>query len=311
MNKIVVLVFLICGSFILVKSQSTTPPSRSQPLPSQPQNDASRPQTVRKSILDASFTFSNPITLVSPLYRKPTKKELQAISPSEEDLKKYAEFLEEPKTGLFRMIPDMGCPQDIKIVDASENCLKYSLPGAGAAFSFRKKNYQIWRLSDFVYKDSKFLSVGLFQQGIFLDVGDVELEKITADIGGLKFMNDYVPLTKSVEAYKEALKFIKGVTVNNYSYSSIIPAKVNSTYVLRSIAYRGPNFRSVKGIKYNEFDFDERKDVVVAFRVIKKDEDGSLIILWKEISRKDSPKLVLDKKEKQNNITPNNFVAKN
>lgn len=40
----------------------------------------------------------------------------------------------------------------------------------------------------------------------------------------------------------------------------------NHTYILRSISY-------------------ERFDVLVAFRMVRKDTDGSLILLWKKLKR--------------------------
>jgi hypothetical protein len=308
MNRIVVLMLLICGSFILVKSQTPSPASlpNNRPQPVQPQRNDRRDRT-----LAASFIFSNPIAYVAPLYRKPNKKELQIVSPSETDLQKYADFLEQPKTGIFRLVPDQGCPQDTRIVDASEDCLKYKLPGSGSAFSFRRKSYQYWRLSDLIYSGGKFLSVGLFQQGIISELGDVELEKVSIETAGLKFINNYVPLVKLNEVKNDWLKFKKGVTADNFKYSNNVQATVNSTYVFRTVAYRGNYYRSLRGITYNEFDFDERKDVTVAFRVIKREEDGSLIILWKELSRKDSPKFRIDKKELMKEAKPQNFVAKN
>lgn len=34
---------------------------------------------------------------------------------------------------------------------------------------------------------------------------------------------------------------------------------------------------------------DKRIDLLVAFRIIREDEDGSVSILWKEISRQNAP----------------------
>ena len=44
--------------------------------------------------------------------------------------------------------------------------------------------------------------------------------------------------------------------------------------------------------------YDKRNDVTVVFRVVEKDANGDLTILWKEISRKNSPEIKLDAKGK-------------
>jgi hypothetical protein len=49
--------------------------------------------------------------------------------------------------------------------------------------------------------------------------------------------------------------------------------------------------RAVRGISYNELDFDKRRDVIVAFRVVRMDPDGSISILWKQLADGESPKL--------------------
>ncbi len=56
--------------------------------------------------------------------------------------------------------------------------------------------------------------------------------------------------------------------------------------------------RSVSGIEYNEMNFDKRNDITVVFRVVEKDPNGDLTILWKEITRKTSPEIKLDAKGK-------------
>lgn len=54
--------------------------------------------------------------------------------------------------------------------------------------------------------------------------------------------------------------------IAGFGYSRRIPAKANTTYVLRSISPR-------------------RSDVLVAFRVVREDHDGSTTLLWKLLKR--------------------------
>lgn len=53
---------------------------------------------------------------------------------------------------------------------------------------------------------------------------------------------------------------------------SSLPARVNDTYLLRSISY-------------------SESDTLVAFRVVRQDEDGSLIIAWKLLKQYPPPDL--------------------
>ncbi|MBK9155222.1 MAG: hypothetical protein IPM25_13560 [Chloracidobacterium sp.] len=67
--------------------------------------------------------------------------------------------------------------------------------------------------------------------------------------------------------------------------------KEGSTFIMRSIAYRSEFFRVIEGVEGDEMVFDTRKDVIVAFRVVKCEPDESVIVAWKEIERKESPRL--------------------
>jgi hypothetical protein len=56
--------------------------------------------------------------------------------------------------------------------------------------------------------------------------------------------------------------------INRLAYVRETEVSVNHTYALRSIRY-------------------DKSDVLVVFRVVRKEKDGSLIILWKRL--KESP----------------------
>ena len=56
-------------------------------------------------------------------------------------------------------------------------------------------------------------------------------------------------------------------------YKSHLPVKLGSTFLVRSINY-------------------DYTDVLVAFQVVRKDTDGSLIIAWKMLKRFPKPELV-------------------
>jgi hypothetical protein len=236
---------------------------------------------------------------IEPLYRKPTKEELKAISPNVEDTQKYAEFLRQSDTGLIKLAVDAGCSENTKIVVATPECSKYTMPGAGSSYSFRTENYRLRRLADILYTENSFQLAGVLLHGIFVKIGDVPLEKVDLQTKGLKFLVDFQPDTDYDKLGEFDKRFSEGVFTDGFQYRRSLWAVQNTTYILRSIAYNGVSPRNAEGISYNEFEFDKRKDIIVAFRVIRKDSDGSITILWKKLSEKKPPKRASPKQTRE------------
>jgi len=228
---------------------------------------------------------------IEPLYRKPSKKELKAIEPGRELFDKYAEFLRQPNTGLTKLIDDKGCAENTKVIVATDNCLKYTMPGAGSSFSFRTQTYRIPRLADVTFTDKSFQALGALLHGFFVNIGNVPLEEVNLQTKGLKYLVDFQPEPDYEKSREIDLKLMKGITRDGFLYRRGLFIVENTTFALRSIAYGGKYFRAVSGLTYNEFDFDKRKDVIVVFRVVEKDEAGNVTILWKELQEKDSPEI--------------------
>lgn len=225
------------------------------------------------------------------LYRKPTSDELKKIAPDRRDSEKYKAFLDKSGTGLTKLVGDAGCADNSKVISAAEECLRFQFPGAGASFSFRLENYRLPRLADLTFSDKSFQATGHYLHGIFVNIGDVPLESVDLQTPGLKFLNEFEPSTE-YEAAVELDKVLSvGVRHDGFFYRRALYAKENTTFVLRSIAYDGKSFRAIRGFTYNELDFDKRRDVIVAFRVVRFGDDGSVTILWKKISDEKSPKL--------------------
>lgn len=246
---------------------------------------------------------------IETIYRKSSKKDLATVSVNQDDKNKFQEFLRGKNTGLVKLIPNVRCAENSVVISANEECLKYSVPGAGMAYSFRVKDYRIQRLSDLIFTGEDFMSAGVLSLAVLTSVGNVPLENLTLQTPGLKYLNDLNANIKYQEAVSLHKKFSKGVEINGYPYGRALVAAENNTYVLRSIAYNGRVMKSVEGITYNELWFDKRKDITVAFRIVRKDADGSVTILWKELNRRDSPELEQPKKEKET-LESNKFTAK-
>lgn len=246
---------------------------------------------------------------IVPLYRKPTKEELKTLAPNAEDIRKYADFLKNEKAGITKLAVDFGCADNPSVVVATPDCLLYTMPGAGSSYSFRVNNYRLRRLADLTFTNNSFQTTGVLTHGILVNLGDVALEQISLQTKGVKFLLDFPPTIEYEQATATESRLIAGIEQNGFVYRSGLAAEENRTFFLRSIAYRGASLRAIQGVTYNELDFDKREDIFVAFRIIRKDDDGSITILWKELDSKKSPKITREQ-EDTDNIKENNLTAK-
>ncbi|HEX8249373.1 MAG TPA: hypothetical protein VF599_14440 [Pyrinomonadaceae bacterium] len=217
---------------------------------------------------------------------KPTEKDLEAIAVSAEDTSRFAAFLKQPRTGIFRFHDISKCEESQKVYNVEEPCPAH-IPEKGSAYSFLEEDYEVRLLADISLEKSTFRVRKLGTLSFLTDLGDAPLENLTVGTDGIREMAEFVPsLDKKVVVaqYKIASK---GFQVGKHIYKTSHPLKENSTYALRSIAYRMENRNlSVK---------TKRLDVIVIFRVVRTHGDGSVSILWKELQRKEAPKLISNK----------------
>jgi hypothetical protein len=119
-----------------------------------------------------------------------------------------------------------------------------------------------------------FLKVGFAgaDYGMLINVGDVPLEELNTEHAMVRFLAAYSTVLEEPQARVEQQRFGSGKSVDGTLYSERVRAEVNATYVVRSINY-------------------SESDVLVAFRVVRKDTDGSLIITWKMLKEFPVPDL--------------------
>lgn len=228
---------------------------------------------------------------VKPLYRKPTSEELITVSPEAELLQKHSLILSQPGTGLAKLIVDIGCADSRHIVSAEEKCLKYQLPGNGNSFSFRTHSYRLRQLADITYSGGRIVTTGVLAHGVIADIGDVPLESVSVQSPAVQHLQA-VPQSGDIEGAKVQGELLRaGFERGGIRFSRSVAATIGRTYVLRSIAYRGKVQRSVRGVNYNELDFDKRRDVIVVIKVVGIDPEGNVTILYKVISDMRSPRL--------------------
>ncbi|MCB1023167.1 MAG: hypothetical protein KDB79_02175 [Acidobacteria bacterium] len=228
---------------------------------------------------------------IEPLYRKPTDDEMLILSPDPEVVEANGAFLKQKKTGIIKLVIDNDCASDKNIVKATPECAKYTMPGAGSAYSFREEMHRLIRLADLNFRKNTFQALGTLTHGIMTELGDVPIESVDLKSPDSKFIVDFKPAKDINAAAKIAGDLTKGIKNKGRTYASVLPVKLNSTYLLRSIAYRGEAAKVAGPIVYNELDFDNRRDMIVAFRVVKFVPNESVVILWKELDDNKSPKI--------------------
>lgn len=227
-------------------------------------------------------------TIIENIYRNSYFNERELLSPPENLRTKFIDFLEKKNTGIIRLLADLGCDELSNKSGASIICEKFSMPGGGSAYSFRRKDYQMWKLADLLYDGKSFLAFGEMSLGFLVNLGDMDLDKVNRQTKGVSFVYSFIPKKDSLDLIKQNAELIEGINQNGFTYKKYLPVIEGETYILRSIAYQGEIFREYQGYRFNELDFDNRQDVIVAFKVIEKDFNGTITILWKLLQSKKS-----------------------
>lgn len=198
------------------------------------------------------------------------------LSPSAEDLTAYAEFLQQPHTGLIRLLPREVYESEVN----KKNLKSLTMRGGGAYYSFSRLTHEYGYGSD-IELSAGYLSVGFAgaDYGMLRKLLDVRFEDVTLEHSVVKFMAAHNPPGELPQARLEQRRFGgQGVTIDKEQYQARLPVEVNTTYLLRSINYHN-------------------SDVLVAFHVVRKDTDGSVIIVWKLLKNYPKPELARNNSE--------------
>ncbi|MCB1023165.1 MAG: hypothetical protein KDB79_02165, partial [Acidobacteria bacterium] len=207
------------------------------------------------------------------------------------DVQKYANFLKQKNTGIFVLVPDAGCSDNSKVLVVSPECLEYKFPGAGSSYSFRSESYRLPDLADITYANGTISGPGVMVGKVFVDLGNQDLDKIELHSPGMKVLTEFPAAKTTQEAYERAVKIMEGFVQDGFAYGLGVYAEAESTSAVRLIAYRARYLKYVEGVAYDEFSFDKRRDIIVAFRVIRKDDEGRITVLWKELQNKKAPRI--------------------
>ncbi|MFP5262348.1 MAG: hypothetical protein ACLGJB_10630 [Blastocatellia bacterium] len=188
-------------------------------------------------------------------------KEAQLFEPSADDRTAFAEFLRQPGAGLTRLMP--GEKYDGRLLTR----------GAGAYYSFVRLTHEYGFGSDLSLEQNQF-GVGFAGAsfGFLTSLGDVPLASVSVDDRAVKFLSALAVPSKEEDAREQYRLGHSGFDSGGVRYANRLPAVANATYALRSVDYK-------------------RSDVLVAFRVVRQDSDGSMVLLWKILKRFPTPEL--------------------
>jgi hypothetical protein len=212
--------------------------------------------------------IARPLRNSVPIKREPRVLTTGLLAPSEEDRAQNSVFLEQKDTGLIRLMPrevyDWRTYKTEQLID---------LRGAGAYFSFVLRAHEYGYGSD-IQLDHGKLSVGFAgaDYGFLTNLGQLSLDEITVVHPQATYISLYQPAITEPNARLEYQRFARGVNVDEHLYKNELPVEVGSTYLLRSIIY-------------------DDSDVLVAFKIVRKDNNGSIIVAWKILHSYDRPVL--------------------
>jgi hypothetical protein len=190
------------------------------------------------------------------------------LAPAAQDQSDHAAFLKQSNTGLIRLLPSRSGNEKI-------------VRGGGSFYSFHFLSHEYGRGTDLEllrpliiapgsvltkgFEDSlDMFRVGFAgaDYGMLTNLGEVPLDEITLKDQRTRLLAQYKLPTSYPEARCEKRRFRDGETIEGRLYKGTLPVQAGATYLMRSINY-------------------DESDVLVAFRVVRRDDDGSTIIVWK------------------------------
>lgn len=242
------------------------------------------PREVPRPLYPVRKTFETTVYL--PLYLAVgvplLPEELAKITPSKEDFETHKDFLKKSNRGLAKIFPDPKCSSEFVIDLANPQCAEaLSMPGRGAYFSFRVERNFPFPYADIHFDDRNFKAGGKSELGIIADLGEVDIENLDLFSREIAFARAFKPAKTEAEIRAQEVQVNQGFAEKGFIYSSKAAAKVNHTYVVRTVAFR-----------HNEQFFnDKRVDILVVFRVLKQDSDGAVTFIWRRLEKDGSPRI--------------------
>ena len=208
-----------------------------------------------------ALTFLLSITLTGIAQSENPSKEI--LSPSLQDIAEA----EQKGFQVFKILPRGR-------FEFEKNEL--SIRGGGAFYSFVKQSHS-YNDTPQIGLERNSLGVGFYgaSYGLIADLGLVPLAGVSNKSEEVIFLAEYKPPTIEAEVRSEQRKAHEYDT-EKATYRSRVRVSIGHSYALRAISFG-------------------EADVLVAFKIYRKDTDGSLIIFWKLLKQFENPLLVREK----------------
>ena len=217
------------------------------------------------------FVAKSPAQIWVSEYEPNTAEKLLLV-PSPELQQQFAAFLQLPDTGLIRMYPPLR-RRVISVTDLATG----RRPGFGmyaSLYSFSKEKhgnglngYVDPRLgwAELKLINGRFITGFTGEAlGVLVTLGDVPLETVTPDSFGVTGLTNITPPADYFEAASLSRRNRAGFDLQRFRYGRSLPVAENMTYALRSTS-------------------NKRADVLVGFRVVRVEENGSLTLIWRKL----------------------------
>jgi hypothetical protein len=142
----------------------------------------------------------------------------------------------------------------------------------GAFYSFSTGSHDYQKIAQ-ILLEGNFLSTGFAgaNYGLMGDLGTRTLSEVNSETPEIDYLLKYKAPGNILDARVEQRKAHEHRT-DTFTLKSRFPATIGNTFVLRSVSFG-------------------RADALVAFKIIRKEADGSLIIFWKPIADFGKPEL--------------------
>ena len=142
----------------------------------------------------------------------------------------------------------------------------------GSYYSFATGSHDYGSVSQ-ISLEQKSLKTGFAgaDYGLMGDLGSIPVSDVAIGQQEIDFLLKYKPPSNVLDAQAEKRKS-QEYNTGEFILRSRFPVKIGNTYVLRAIEFG-------------------KADVLVGFKVVRQDTDGSLIIFWKQIADFGKPQL--------------------
>ena len=240
-----------------------------------------RSQSTPEDIRDINLRSKN-IRIMEgiPRYEPPKKPKLSkdakaALAPPDDLKLAYKDFLKQKDTGLIRLLSRKE--ENERMMVSADNPTAYiPFRDGGASYSFSARNYGdefvasellLETISSDPPRKTFYLTAYL---GFITNLGDAALEDVTVDRKEARFLVDLIAPNRESALREYQRMSSSGFEKNAVFYSRWSPAENNTTYLARTIQY-------------------ESADLLVAFRTVREEPDGSFVILWKILKKNPAP----------------------